>query len=426
MHTATPARLAISALWALSLIGCASTHITTRHDPPYRAEAHTSTISVTATSQLGIDRIVVELLIGELVPCISGSTIPSLFPCRQNGYWQTFTCEFQGSPASATCPLAQTLNTLTMVTYRATAITAFGKSASTNYITYSGGAPPAGTPVPSAISQTKALATSTRGSDFDPPFPLPRPTAADVLRPIWLETDIAPSPTPLPVRMYWDAARRIDIAILPDADWETDYRAFSDWTNEIVSTVYFNPVHRFAQDYTYWRDQFSLWAGPVGTHAAGGMPECLRSFTGWAAVARALTDGQAVIHKQRFQDCSLGGPGWGTVNGDFLSYFTFVHESGHFLYCLGDEYAGAERIACSDPPNTFATEHHCREVATSHSFPTQWCVKIPQSNLWRITSGAAEIMAQDGYPAAFSMDWQDTSNAALLKRIAACLLGACW
>lgn len=450
---------------ALLAWGCASTpDIAVRHDPPYRAEPHTSTIYVTATSSRGIDRISVNLLTGELVACTQ-SNLASIFPCRQNGYWLTFTCNFtndtvgspadtanvsfvgggvQGSPKTATCPVSRTLGTLTLLTYRATAVDSSGQAVSTNFITFSGGAPPPATILAPATRAAHRPVTALAGGadlevddgdDIDPPLG-PQPTAGDILRPIWLESDVPPIPSQEPRQISFDSARRIDVAFLPDPDWGADYRGFSDAAGSIASDILFLPLYNnavpaFASDYQLWRRQFSYWAGPAG--AMGAQDDCWRSFSSWAVAARAVTDGQAVVHKTRFRDCAVFGPGgWGTVWGSvYNSSYIFTHESGHFLHCMGDEYAQEGynvHTSCSDPPNTYQSQQECMQVAADYNYPTSWCVEIDFSTSWRVTNGDLEIMdgTSQGPSGFLSMDWRDTNHSAILKRMAACLLGVCW
>jgi hypothetical protein len=415
-------RFVLGAVFAFLLCGCATPSMTVRHDPPYRAEPHTSTIYVKARSESGIKRITVQLLVGELVACTSATNLSSMFPCRQNGYWLTYTCDFDGPPIGypkeATCPVSRTLDSLTLLTYQARAVSASGRSASTNYITYSGGAPP---------PRTGARPPPTP----PPPTPPPPPSAGDVLRPVWLESDDPPTGGLEPARIYWDMARRVDVAFLPDADWGADYRGFSDSAGEIAGRLLFeplynNPVPMVTADYFLWKKQFSYWVGPVGADAYADADDCTLTTTGWTPEALAVTDGQAIVHKVPFadSDCSLGGPGWGTVTAEPNAYVKYVHESGHFLFCMGDEYPGAGGPACSDPPNTFETRAACEQTATAYGFPLNLCVQIENSSLWRITDGSPEIMAITlPHP---NYDWQDTNHQAFQRRMAACMLGACW
>jgi hypothetical protein len=370
-----------------------------------------------------------------------------MFPCRQNGYWLTYKCDFEvvgptgpGEPPtptavpvagvypkSATCPVSRKLDSLTLLTYRASAVDGSGQSASTNYITYSGGAPPPETTLPAVVTSAQGGPTQSRAAGEPPPPPPPppvEPSAGDVLRPIWLESDIAPFEQP--PRIYWDTARRVDVAFLPDADWGEYYSGFSYVTGEIARNLLFEPLNSYPvpnimADYFFWKQQFSYWVGPIGADAE----YCSLTTTGWVWAALAVTDGQAIVHRNPFAgpECSLG-QGWGTVYANaYNPFIIYAHESGHFLFCMGDEYPGADPVACSHPANTFLTLEACQQTATTYKFPITLCKKIDNSNLWRITNGSPEIMARTVDDA--QADWQFVNHILFQLRMASCLLGAC-
>jgi hypothetical protein len=411
------ASLAVALVSLLS--GCSDTTISLRHDPPYRAEPHTSTISVTARSESGIQRIVVDLLVGDLVAC-TDPNLPSMFPCRRNGFWVTYTCNFELPPISgegdpdlpaevglgpveATCPVSRTLNALKLLTYRASVLDGSGRTTSTNYITYSGGAPPVA-------------------------YPTVAPSFADVLRPVWLESEETPIGGD-PAQIYWDMTRRLDVAFLPEVDWGADYRGFADAAGDVASRLLFEPLYGNAvpevmADYVLHKRLFSYWVGPTGADIDGDI--CELTSSGWVDAARAVTDGQAIVHKTNFRisDCSEGF-GWGTVQASLNTYADYAHESGHFLFCMGDEYQGAQatQVACAEPANTFRTPEECEETAVAYGFPTEQCLQIRDSNMWHITDGSLDIMAKT-IPTS-SGDWRDTNHILFQRQMAACLAGAC-
>jgi hypothetical protein len=423
--------------------GCASLSITARHTPLYRAEAHTSTISATASSDAGIQSISVQVLTGELVACKS-NYLSSIFPCRQNGWWVTYVCRFGFSgrpltkfPKIATCNIPKGISNWSLITYQAQAVSGSGAAASTNYITYAGGPAPPGTRPVLSLARAPAPAPPSFDPldppDPPPPPPVPQPSAGDILRPAWLETDVPPRPFQTPQPTYFDGARRIDVMFLPDADWDT-HAAFAEATNNIMERTFFNPPlypSRYAEDYTFWRKLFSLWIGPPGaeTPTPG---QCGHTFSDWAAIARSMTDGKAIVHKEYFRDCAwLGRSESGTVFAEPNAAFTFTHESGHFLFCLADEYTETgytERYSCSDPPNTFKTLEACKQTAAALGFAESACVLIPQATWWHVDFGPShpEIMGDWAFPVGFvSTDWQDTNHHAFQKRMAKCLAGTC-
>ncbi|NJO13393.1 MAG: hypothetical protein HC872_07960, partial [Gammaproteobacteria bacterium] len=79
-------RLPLAVALLLMLAGCAGTpRISALHNPLYRAENHTSTITARATeSRDGIAEIRIEAVIGELTACSGGvGVLPSLLRDRR-------------------------------------------------------------------------------------------------------------------------------------------------------------------------------------------------------------------------------------------------------------------------------------------------------------------------------------------------------
>jgi hypothetical protein len=456
---ASAVRGAYFALFAGLLAGCASSPtIDVRHDPVYRAEVHTSNIDVMAASEHGIDHIDVVLLYGPLAAC-ERDHLPSLFPCREYGEAQSFTCSFAtrapppssntiarigALPKSAHCPIAHDLDALTLLTYRATAVDGAGKSVTTRFITFSGGAPASGTVArregPGGNGPPEPTGVIGNLDLIDTLAPPPRgPYAEDVLRPMWLTADGPPGAWPATQDITLDLRHHLDVAFFPDPDWGDDYRAFSDATGrDIAGRVLFLDAYgyngrKYVEAYRFWRSNFAYWVGPSGASTPGRV--CGLKFTGWPDAMRAVTDGQVIVHQTFFRDCAFLGPhSSGTVSGTAGDVdYIFVHESGHFLYGMGDEYPedGIDHGSVSNPPNTYPTKEQCEAVATQYSYPTSWCIPIGDSSgWWRVSQDPGpyqDIMdGSRGFPTGYlSTDWYDTNHDVILKQMAKCQQGGC-
>jgi len=378
--------------------GCA-TSISARHDPIYSAHAHSSTITATATnSQVGISAITIEVTTGEMTACGASFLFPSVVPCRQNATVVQQGCAFVGSPATASCTFTQNLGDRRLVTYRATAIPVSGSSQSTLPITYAGGAS-----LTQATFQVPLVGTITM------PWEVARPIA-------WhMEPPTGATSTP---------ADQIDVGFFPEADYNNNYLTFTNQLQPIVLGVFFNTTDAFAQDYTLWRRVHNLWAGPFGATASG----CTRAFGGLSANVAAATDGDAIVHTTNFRDCAaiaLGGGGsvWAQA-GD--PAWLFVHESGHFIHGLGDEYCcDGGYASVSTPRNIFGTQVTCQSAATALGLATSTCAQInpaAASPSWHIDIGQNETMRDR----TLTSDFRASSERAVSNRISACLNGSCY
>jgi hypothetical protein len=378
---------------ALALLtGCAEvTRITARHNPLYRAEPHASTITATATNaERKISQVKIDVAVGDMTACTPMGGFPSLIPCRENATFQAKTCLFPSHPTTATCSFTLQLGDRRLVTYEPSARTASGSWSSGTAVTYAAGA---------SITQAPS------GSGTIP---------WDVARPVWWQTGFGTGPP--------TAQDHINVGFYPDADILT-YRAFTDALQPLLLNAHFNTTSSFSQDYSFFLGSFDLWAAPPGADASAG---CVMDFLNFAGEVTAITDGQAILHTTSFRDCGnigLGGSGTVTI-GTGSAAQIYIHESGHFLQGLGDEYCcDGGYTSVVTPPNVHASQNACQSTATSMGVATSLCVQIGTTGIWRIDDSSLEIMDDS---LNVGSDWRDAASRAVINRFQACLNGNCY
>jgi hypothetical protein len=331
----------------------------------------------------------INVVEGELTACTESTLFPSLIPCRINAVARGVVCLFANVTTPVTCSLPLTLGDRRLVTYTATARNGSGSTTSTTPITYAAGAP---------LTQTQ----------IHLPF-LTFTLNWETARPVRWHTDTSAEP-----------ANKIDVGFFPDADFGTNYQAFTTSMQAIVLGAYFNATNSFANSYTIWKNLFNFWAGPAGADAQ----DCTRTFSGSAATIAGVTDGDAILHQNAFRDCAsiaLGGSGsTQTTLGD--AAWVFTHESGHFLHGLGDEYVGGGNASVSDPANIYSSQASCQTSATTLSINTAFCAQIGTTGTWRMDDGNPTTMEDR----VLNSDWRTASGVAINRRIADCITGACY
>lgn len=384
----------------LALAGCASSSgsastpsLSALHDPLYRSTPHLSTITARARDgDKGIAELRVDAIEGELTACTENGVMPSLVPCRANAVARSRVCSFNNVKTTVTCALALPLGDQRLVTYAATSRNGVGGTSTTAGATYAAGAP---------LTQTQVTAGATTTT-----------IAWETARPVWWHTDASAGGTA--------AAETIDVGFFPDADFGTDYPAFTDALEPLVLGAFLNASNPFARTYTDSNGVFDLWAGPAGADGEG----CARNFTGSAATIAGVTDGEAILHRNTFRDCAsiaLGGSGTTqTTIGD--AAWVFTHESGHFLHGLGDEYVGGGNAAVSDPANIYGSKAACEASAMALSINTSFCRQIGTSGAWRMDDGSLTTMEDR----ALNSAWRTASGVAVARRISDCVSGACY
>jgi hypothetical protein len=395
---------------AIALCGCTSSplNISARHMPFFLEQAHSSQIVATASSADGLEHINIVVIAGDATICPSDANVPSPIPCRTNATAQGKSCFFQTAVTTGSCSITQLIAPHTIVTYKVQAKSKQGRIRNLSPITYSGGERLVG-----------------YFCWFKWGF-LPILDCADYaqLMPIWWETDEPSGGSTAP--------DRIDISFNRDADFQGNALTYSTMLEPMVRDAYFNTAQEFGKVYTYTRDSFTLWSAPDGADEE----RCGRGiiFEGTSKTAAAYTDGEVVIHDnpntpRACASISYGGSAWIWGN-DPQSAETFVHESGHMLYALGDEYCcDGGYGSASTPRNVHPSKEACETVATSIGVNKSLCVRIANpppgvtTNYWRITDGQLEIMADSQN---INADWRDASNLARGRQMRQCFFGNCY
>lgn len=368
------AHLCIVGLLSLAISGCA-TSISAVHDPLYNAIIHTSNITATASNNSsGIERIRITVTTGEMTDCTELGIPAQAIPCRRNASTVVHTCNYTGAPSSATCTYSQPLGNQAMVTYKAEAKPVSGSSRSTEEITYAGGYPP----------------------------------TAGILRPVWWHRG-------------QNMAGKIDIGFFPDADYGGFYSQFTNDMETIALGAFFNSTQPFASTYTLFRPNVNLWAAPFGADAEG----CSRSFNTLVTPLAAVTDGEAIVHKNYFRDCAsiaLGGSGSVYAKAGDPDWI-FVHESGHFLHGQGDEYCCDGGYGTSGScANVFSSQAACQAAAPGHGANASNCVQIGTTGAWRNDQGTDETMEDR----TDNSNWRDDSGHCVTQRFVDCSNGSCY
>lgn len=387
--------LLLSASLLFLLTGCAGTpRVSALHDPLYRAENHASTITARAMeSRDGIASISIEAVVGELTACTgSFGFLPSLIPCRTGASTTAVLCIFPNVKTEVSCALPIAITPQRLVTYKATARSAKSRTAATGSVTYAGGAP---------LTQVQINAGFVS-------IPINWETA----RPVIWRTD-APSSTT-------DRGDKIDLGFVPDPDMP-NYRAFTDDMQALVLPLLYTDTNQFSVWTRTWKNLFNVWAGPAGADGEG----CTRTFNVPASTVRGAFDGTAILHRNAFRDCasiSLGG-GSGTTQTNLADApWVLLHEAGHFLFGLGDEYFGGGNSSISKPMNVYGTEATCQSNSTTNSLPSSQCVQIGTSGTWRNDDGVATTMEDR----VLTSDFQTLSGRAMSNQVSACVSGACY
>lgn len=360
------------------------TAIMAKHSPLFSAEPHTSVITAQATSTGGgIASIQIYAMKGTMTDCTELGVNASLVPCRSDATVLPFKeCNYDKELAPEPCEMSIEVLDGEMITYYAVAIPVIGFEQTTSAITYSGGRP-----------------------------------AVELAMPVWWHTEV-------PTKTL--SAGQINLALFMDADFNGDLASYGAEVSNTLDSVFFSEWPGFAEKYSNLRHYFDLWAFPYEGALADGV-HCDHGFQGSAGLLDGMVKGSAILHKTHFTDCStISAGGVGSVDvGPYAAKpdWLLVHESGHFLFGLADEYGDGGQTPVSVPHNVFGTIDDCMDAASLLSVTFWTCEKFGwEKETFRIATNQPETMKEESYVS----DFFDSSAAAITNRINSCNSGSCY
>lgn len=191
---------------------------------------------------------------------------------------------------------------------------------------------------------------------------------------------------PIPVRVTGDPASRMDIVFIPDTD--ISLANFRNGLAGVIENLYFKyATYRGSDSGLMWRGIYNFYySGVQGNY------EELCSFTAPSNLStlQATGDAIAILHQTSLRDCKSGGMFSSEIDYDK----TLIHETGHALFDLRDEYccdSSYSQQSCY--PNLYASLAACQADAPSLGLQASDCVQLTSAtqtlNFWRVDPTSA-------------------------------------
>jgi len=234
---------------------------------------------------------------------------------------------------------------------------------------------------------------------------------------------------PIPVRAKGHPQESLDIVIIPDEDllndwyitsWNPDgnWDGFRSFLDDLIDGEYFD--YRAIRE---WRGLYNFYYSPESAQ----FDEATCSFAVPSNIAELelVADSMLYAHSQEMWDCKLGN----TFSSENWYGKSVLHETGHAIFGLRDEYAGANYgfygpHACMS--NIFPSKAACEAEAPNIGLPASFCTLADATwNIWRIdpADASGSIMGP-----AQHYRWSDFGRASvrrILWRYDKCLSGDC-
>ena len=228
---------------------------------------------------------------------------------------------------------------------------------------------------------------------------------------------------PIPIRVTGAPEGRLDLIFIPDTD--ITLASFRDQLDDVVRDRYFRYRAYAGEPGTPSGAMYNFYYSRVhGDIYRDENDNCrFTNPTNMHLLGRG--DVIAFLHQTRMQDCRVGRRFGSEIGAAGVK--SLIHESGHALFNLSDEYSGDTTYptqACV--PNIYRSRQACWDDAPDLGLPRSACVQLSGKNLWRIDAAGATgcIMGDAQYNAGSDHGVADRRRIAW--RFGHCLDGNCY
>ena len=200
---------------------------------------------------------------------------------------------------------------------------------------------------------------------------------------------------PIPIYGRGAPAEKIDLVFMPDPDYGGDNAQFMQDASDLLADAYF-ATGVFAEHIRRFRGTWNFYITYRTADAMGYGSGCNGTPSNWTTM-RAIVNSGGILHTAPLRDCGGVGDGsrFSVEIGEAFTNPTALHETGHSVFSLADEYCCDGGYWETTPhPNVMDTEANCQSVATTNGWATTDCVQIGTTGWWRLDPNA-DLMRQN-------------------------------
>jgi len=177
----------------------------------------------------------------------------------------------------------------------------------------------------------------------------------------------------VPIFHTGDPRTRVDVVFIPSTEYDGDLGEFYDNIYSVIEDAYYesDPIfqHRAKFNFYVYKNSVAVgtttWPGVAGTICDWSAP------SGWDSVT--FEDSGAIVHQSACRDSA----GSGLFSSEWDSRRTFVHETGHAVFAVADEYCCDSSYWEGSPyPNIWSSNTRCRNAATANGWDPDDCEQL--------------------------------------------------
>ena len=200
---------------------------------------------------------------------------------------------------------------------------------------------------------------------------------------------------PIPIYGRGAPGEKIDLVFIPDTDYNGDNDRFMDDVTDLLSDAYFS-TDVFANEIRPFRGYWNFYITYRTGDAQGFGSGCNSAPSNWTNM-RSIVNSGGIVHTAALRDCAGVGDGslFSVEVGEAFTNPTAIHETGHSVFSLSDEYCCDGGYWQTNPhPNVMTSQANCQNTATANGWATTDCVQIGTTGFWRLDP-ADDLMRQN-------------------------------
>jgi hypothetical protein len=192
-----------------------------------------------------------------------------------------------------------------------------------------------------------------------------------------------------PFRIQGTPVNKIDVIFVPNQSYKGNQAQFLSDVQKVITKSYLksDPIRMNIAKFNFYTytEEAAVFEGFVFNPPASGCTVFDSATT--------FADSIGVLHPNDFRDWSSSGCSRRVFTSEPVSYRTFVHESGHSLFGLADEYCcDGGYWQDSTNPNIFTSLSNCQNYATSNGLNKNNCTnycpagtqKCGSTGFWKV------------------------------------------
>lgn len=183
----------------------------------------------------------------------------------------------------------------------------------------------------------------------------------------------------IPVYAVGEVEKVLNVVFIPDEDMADDLDLFYNNVGENIHNSFHEEefVRRFRRSYNFYVNPHTAIAGdyniePFVNHIP---PSNDRNLD--------FAQGRIILHAANYRDFSNGR----YVGTEYYNRGTILHETGHLLYGLADEYGGGSHRQAEELPNNWRTLAGAQTDAPSRGKTASDAVEMGTDNWYKLCDG---------------------------------------